>query len=97
MVKMNNSNEATFRDSRFVVDSRDAADGGNVVVESDSSEAVLRECGVTGANCGREIKGKELSVSAVELKSPHVFIRSPSVEVANEDYLNWIYYSPVCK
>ena len=52
---------------------------------------------MTGANCGREIKGKELSMSTVELNLPHACIRSPSVEVGNEDYLNWIYYSPVCK
>ena len=92
------SNEATFRDSRGCDgDSRDAADGGSEVVEGDSSEAVLRESGVTGANCGREIKGKELSMSTVELNLPHACIRSPSVEVGNEDYLNWIYYSPVCK
>ena len=69
-------------------DSRDAAEGGSEVVEGDSSEAVLRESGVTGANCGREIKGKELSKPTVELNLPHACIRSPSVEVANE---------PVCK
>ena len=66
-------------------------------MDSNACEAasdVLRETGVTCANCGR---CKEPSVSTDGLNSSHTCIQSLSVEVANEDYLSWIYYSPVCK